>query len=155
MAVTVSKSGNRITYRVYDSRIATWGEPGGMTYEWIRDHAERVEKRARRLAPVMSGRLASSIRSSVTPLGKNGSIATVRATTPYALFVHEGTGLYGPEHSMIVSTSPSGFVFSSTKWPQWTPGPTGHVPKTFRFFEHRGQKGVAFLSDALEEEFLT
>jgi hypothetical protein len=150
MALTVR--GERISVRVYDSRIATWGEPGGMTWSWVDNLSDKVERRARRMAPVSSGRLASSIRHSVTPLGKNGCIGTVRATAPYARFVHEGTGIYGPEHTPIFSTNPRGFVFASSRWPQYET--TGHVPKTFRFFSTRGQWSQPFLARALEEQFI-
>jgi len=52
----------------------------------IRKSAFIVEGLAKRDAPVDTGRLRSSISSSIFPL-----IATVQPTVNYAVFVHEGT----------------------------------------------------------------
>ena len=59
---------------------------------------EAIEAKAVKLVPVRTSNLQRSITSNVSPDGKKGEI---RATAPYAKYVHEGTGLFGPFHQLI------------------------------------------------------
>ena len=66
----------------------------------LREQARMVAGAARKRAPRRTGRLAGSISSRVaTAGGKAAGIVT--ATAPYARFVHDGTGIYGPRGQMI------------------------------------------------------
>ena len=66
----------------------------------LRVRGNRVLNAARRNAPVDQGRLRASLAMEFTTV--NGA-PTVRigSNLPYAIYVHEGTGLYGPRHAMI------------------------------------------------------
>ncbi|WAC06588.1 MAG: HK97 gp10 family phage protein [Thermodesulfobacteriota bacterium] len=55
--------------------------------------AGAIEAEAVAVVPRRTSNLANSIRKYLT--GRNSAVVT--ATTPYAVFVHEGTGMYGPE----------------------------------------------------------
>jgi hypothetical protein len=61
----------------------------------------RVKNRAQQLVRVNTGVLRSSIH--VSPVSEAGGSLSVQVGTnvPYALFVHEGTGLYGPRGALI------------------------------------------------------
>lgn len=58
-----------------------------------------VEARGRKNAPVKRSNLANSGTSEVNADGTTG---TVTFSAPYAQYVHEGTGLYGPHKTKIV-----------------------------------------------------
>jgi hypothetical protein len=58
-----------------------------------------VEARARKYAPVKRSNLANSGTSNVNAAGTVGTVAFI---APYAKYVHEGTGLYGPHKTKIV-----------------------------------------------------
>lgn len=63
--------------------------------------ANNVENQAKRLCPVDQGRLRASIRRELaTDSGE--LVARVGTNVEYAMFVHEGTGLYGPRGRYIV-----------------------------------------------------
>ncbi len=69
--------------------------PQGPVYRDIRDQTNNVRNRALQLCPVNNGRLRASITAQVVsePTGPVGRVGT---NVEYALFVHEGTGVYGP-----------------------------------------------------------
>lgn len=52
-----------------------------------------IESRAVKLTPVRTSNLVNSITRYIAP---DGSFGILKATAPYARYVHEGTGLYGP-----------------------------------------------------------
>lgn len=58
-----------------------------------------VESRARKYAPVRKSNLANSGTSEVNADGSRGTVSFI---APYARYVHEGTGLYGPHKTKIV-----------------------------------------------------
>lgn len=67
----------------------------------LRVRANRVLNEARRRAPVDTGRLRGSL-SMVFSVGPHGEpVARIGSNLPYAIYVHEGTGIYGPKHSLI------------------------------------------------------
>jgi len=55
--------------------------------------AGTIEAEAVTIVPRRTSNLANSIRKYLT--SRNSAVVT--ATAPYAIFVHEGTGIYGPE----------------------------------------------------------
>ena len=59
----------------------------------------RVEAVARKNAPVKRSNLANSGTSEVE---KDDSQGSVTFSAPYAGYVHEGTGLYGPHRTKII-----------------------------------------------------
>lgn len=73
---------------------------GGVARDLLR-RANAVENQAKRLCPVDEGRLRASIRREI---GTDDGELVVRVGTnvEYAMFVHEGTGLYGPRGTYIV-----------------------------------------------------
>lgn len=67
----------------------------------LRVRANRVLNAARRNAPVDEGRLRASIAVEFTTGPDGEPVARIGSNLPYALFVHEGTGIYGPKGQMI------------------------------------------------------
>lgn len=63
---------------------------------------EDIEARAVKKTPVKTSNLVNSITSYISDKGLS---ATIKATAPYAKFVHDGTGLYGPLKKEIVITA--------------------------------------------------
>jgi HK97 gp10 family phage protein len=63
---------------------------------------EEIEARAVKEVPVKTSNLMHSITSNVRADGTRGE---VRATAPYAEFVHRGTGLFGPFKQRIFPTT--------------------------------------------------
>jgi len=75
-------------------------ESGLVAQDLIR-RARAVENKAKRLCPVDEGRLRASISREIAV--ENGElVARVGTNVDYALFVHEGTGIDGPEGRYIV-----------------------------------------------------
>lgn len=67
----------------------------------LRVRANRVLNDARRRAPVDTGRLRASLAVTFSAGPSGDPVARIGSNLPYAIFVHEGTGLYGPRHAMI------------------------------------------------------
>ena len=61
--------------------------------------AGQIEAQATKEAPVRTSNLVNSISSYLAP---GGMQAVIQAAAPYAGYVHEGTGLYGPHRQEIV-----------------------------------------------------
>lgn len=102
----------------------------------------RVESRAKELIStspkrVNSGRLRSSIRAIPIPyMGTFG--AAIGTNVYYALWVHDGTGLYGPRHMKITP--------KRAKYLRFTPkGSSGAIYRR----SVKGMKPNPFLRDAL------
>lgn len=122
---------------------ARWGEKFG----------RQVENAAKERCPVDEGRLRSSITHTVTV--SPGKV-TVRVGSPleYAVYVHEGTGIYGPRHAPIRPVSKKALKFPTPK--QMGPlAPGARRPsKDQRGFvfatEVKGSPPNPFLADALE-----
>jgi HK97 gp10 family phage protein len=93
---------------------------------------EVIEARAVKETPVRTSNLVNSITSDVSADGKRGEL---RATADYAVFVHDGTGLYGPRKQKIVPKTARALKI---------PG-IGYRKST------RGQKPQPFMETAREE----
>jgi len=91
-----------------------------------------VESLAVRYAPVKTSNLARSRTTSVSEDGNKGSLSF---TAPYAMFVHEGTGLFGIYHRRIVP---------KTKKAMFWPGARHPVKST------AGMKGNPFATKAVD-----
>jgi phage gpG-like protein len=86
---------------------------------------------------VDTGRLRSSIGTTVEATAV-GPVAVVGTDVEYAIFVHEGVGIYGPRGAVITPTRGRFLVFT----PRGAPGPV--FARSVR-----GSPGVPFLRDAL------
>lgn len=109
--------------------------PGGAVARDILRRAKRVEGRAKRLAPVDTGRLRSSISTEM--VSRDTPTARVGTNVKYAPYVHNGTGIYGPRGAVIRSVQASVLVFT----------PRGGSTVFTRF--SRGQRPQPFLQNAL------
>jgi hypothetical protein len=92
-------------------------------------HARAVEDEAKANAPTESGRLRASIRAYFA--GRN--LGVLEATAPYAKYLHEGTGMYGPKRKPIV-IEPSGkkaLNWPDAKHPVKATRPKGIKPNDF------------------------
>lgn len=67
----------------------------------LRVRANRVLNEARRRAPVDTGRLRGSLAVTFSAGPRGEPVARIGSNLPYAIYVHEGTGVYGPKHSLI------------------------------------------------------
>lgn len=118
----------------------------------LRLRANRVLNSARRLVPVDTGRLRASLTVEYSQLADGSPVARVGSNLPYAIFVHEGTGLYGPLHHMI---RPRNHRFM--RWPVTNNSGAGRrrykAGKTQAFIfakQTRGHPGTPFLLQALD-----
>lgn len=138
---------------VYDSRINSWFEPGGMAFNWTRERTIEASGRAKLLAPKRTGRLAASIRADTRPLAGNHVIGRLRSQAPYSLFVHEGTtGPIYATNAFAPNFTPGRFL----KVPPWYGAPhkviwADRSTKPWTPVPVRGQSGQPFLSDAVEQ----
>lgn len=67
--------------------------------EWVNRTAARTQRHARSEVPVRQGTLQNSIHI----INSGRLSAVVKPTADYALYVHEGTGVYGPKKRRIVA----------------------------------------------------
>lgn len=117
----------------------------------LRVRANRVLNAARRGTPVNTGRLRSSI-TTVFTRSVYGPVAQIGSNLSYAIFVHEGTGIYGPSGAPIrprngqflrwAATNNSGSGRRRYKG--------GRTAQWVFARESRGSRGVPFLLDALD-----
>lgn len=81
---------------VYDRRIVHLIQRGDGK-RWIHGQAKKIEGVARQIAPFRTGRLAAShVTLPTTGSNQYSKVYRVTAMAPYARFVHEGTGIFGP-----------------------------------------------------------
>lgn len=104
------------TARIRSSKFSEAGlrralnDPSGGVARDVYRRTKKVEAEAKRLAPVDTGRLRSSITSEVRIYGRviYGRVGT---RVRYARYVHNGTGIYGPRHAWIVPKKGKFLVF--------------------------------------------
>jgi len=73
-----------------------------------------VESQAIKDAPVRTANLA---RSGTSTVNADASVGTVGFTAPYAGYVHEGTGIYGPHKTKIVPKNKTALYWQGAKHP--------------------------------------
>ena len=115
----------------------SFADPKGALARGILRASKKVERKAKRLAPVDKGQLRSSITSHVVfrgglPIGRIGT------NLKYAPWVHQGTGIYGPRGVPIRPKSAKVLVFR----------PKGKSKNVY-VKSVKGMKGRPFLKDAL------
>lgn len=69
------------------------GGPDGLVWRDVYRRGNRVLNAARRLCPVDEGRLRSSLAVEMRSV-RGAPAARIGSNLPYAIFVHEGTGIY-------------------------------------------------------------
>lgn len=86
----------QVTLRLQGSMASAvaHGHLGRLRQEMV-ERGNRVRNAAVRLAPRDTGALAGSITMEVVS-GPEGPVVRVGSNLPYARFVHDGTGIYGP-----------------------------------------------------------
>jgi phage gpG-like protein len=111
--------------------------PSGAVAQDIRRRGNRVLAAARRNAPVDTGSLRGSLNLRMTT--EDGSPAAVIGTNiRHAMWVHEGTGIYGPRGTMIRPTHARFLAWRSRSTGQW-----------IFARQVRGMRGRPFLADAI------
>lgn len=123
----------------------------GPVWRDIQIRTNRVLNRAKVLCPVDGGRLRNSLtmemrRESWGPTGRVGT------NLEYALYVHEGTGLYGPRGRYIVPVRAKVLVWKTKRQVVGrTPSGRAKYAKRNVVFSKRssGVRGRPFLKDAL------
>jgi hypothetical protein len=117
----------------------------GATVKNMLQRGKRVEGEAKRLAKTDRGRLRTSIHASlVESQGVTG--VQIGSNLKYAIWVHEGTGIYGPQGQMIRSPRGKVMVYRPRKF-----NASGRRIKSGKIFiqKSRGQKPNRFLADAM------
>lgn len=118
----------------------------------LRTRANAVLNAARRGCPVDEGRLRASLTIEYRTGPGGEPIARIGSNLPYAIFVHEGTGLYGPRGTYIYPRSGRFLV-----WPAKNNSGVGRRrfegrrTSTYVFARRsRGMPGRPFLLNALD-----
>lgn len=110
--------------------------PKGQVARGILKIGKKVERKAKRLVPVDHGVLRNSITTEL--IIRRGPVARIGTKSKYGLYVHEGTGIYGPKHVPITPKHGKVLVFTSRK--------TNQLVFTRSV---KGIKGTPYLRDAL------
>jgi len=95
--------------------------PTGEVHNLVERTTNRVQIATLRECPVMDGDMVASIRDDVRAAPPRSVRGVVFSNDEAALWVQQGTGIYGPMASPIVSTRPGGYM----RWPDRRPGATG------------------------------
>lgn len=91
-----------------------------------------IEARAKKAAPVKTSNLVRMITSDVS---RDGRVGIVNAGADYSLYVHEGTGLYGPKKKKITPKTKKALHWAGAR----------HPVKSVK-----GMKGRPFFREALD-----
>lgn len=100
---------------------------------------EDVEARAVKRAPVRTSNLVNAITNTIAPDGLMSRLFVTDAA-PYAKYVHDGTGIYGPHKQKII-------ILPKDKKALFWPGAKHPVKKVVQ----KGIKGNPFFKKALKE----
>jgi hypothetical protein len=124
--------------------------------EWADRVGQAVVNAARANCPADEGRLRASITHTIDV---TGSTVRTRVGSPldYARYVHEGTGIYGPNKTPIVPVSAKALKFRAPR--QMGPLPAGarNLPRNKRPFVFaksvKGSPPAPFLTEGLTDVF--
>lgn len=92
------------------NRAAIDADKSRLGVRWGHRVGRRVQNAARRRAPVDEGALRNSIEYVVDHRGDRTHI-TIGSPLPYARYIHEGTGIYGPKGTPIVPVTRQALKF--------------------------------------------
>jgi hypothetical protein len=124
--------------------------------QWGDRVGQEVVNRARANCPTDDGRLKASITHLVT-LGNDSVSLRVGSPLDYAMYVHRGTGIYGPHGTPIVPVTAKALRFRKPKMMGPLPQGVRNAPKNRRPFVFaksvKGSPPSPFLSDALKDVF--
>jgi hypothetical protein len=95
----VARARARVTINAQALRQIRTGRTGPV-YQEIEKQTRRVQNRAKRLVKVDEGHLRNSVDRSVGVFGSR-VIGRVGTGVIYGLYLHEGTGIYGPRGAPI------------------------------------------------------
>lgn len=126
----------RVTIRVNEEELRRLRTSAGLQRDLFR-RAQNVRGDAVRRCPVDTGRLRASITADVVPRDDT-VVARIGTNVNYAIYVHEGTGIFGPTGRPITPKRGRYLV--------WTP--RGALRPVFAR-SVRGARAVPFLRDAL------
>lgn len=140
----------RVSFRLDRAGInAVLSGPDGAAAHAVLRSGQRVLNRARQLCPVDEGRLRASLTLELRSEG-GVPVARIGSNLPYALFVHEGTGIYAGRGVIRPRTA------SVLRWPVKNNSGAGRRRyaggRTSRYAYAkfvRGVKGRPFLRNAL------
>lgn len=90
--------------------------PKGQVARGILKIGKKVERKAKRLVPVDQGVLRNSINTEL--IIRKGPVARIGSNVKYALYVHEGTGIYGPRGHKIYPKRSKVLVFTTKQGKQ-------------------------------------
>lgn len=113
--------------------------PQGPVFREVERYTRRTANRAKQLVGVDTGRLRSSVQHTVVIEG-NRVVGRVGTLVEYALYHHQGTGIYGPSGRPIRPRRARVLVFT----------PAGSSDPVFAQ-EVRGSRPNPFLVQALED----
>lgn len=122
--------------------------PAGPVFAHIDDLAMRTAQLAATKAPRDEGHLAASIEHQTRVEGTT-VIGWAGSGLDYALYVHEGTGIYGPRQQRIYPVTARVLAFEPSFGLQKT-RPKGKRGFVFAY-SVAGMKGTPYLVDALRE----
>lgn len=119
--------------------------PDGDVGKAVRDVVTRTRNLAVALAPVDDGPLRASLRTKME-YGQRAVKGWVYSDLEYALYVHEGTGIYGPKGQPIKPKRGRYLVFEARN-ARTTPRGRGNLVFARQV---RGQRPQRFLLEALQ-----
>lgn len=130
---------------------ALLADPNGAVAQIIWQKANNIATVAKTLAPRgPTGDLRKTTQATVAI--ENGvPVGTIASNKEYAIFVHEGTGIYGPKKEVIRPRQAK-----ALQWPVTNPGKgrrryKGGKTQAYNYAKFvRGQKGVPYLKMAME-----
>lgn len=130
----------RLTVTVHQGRLRE--ELGRQSLKFIDRVTDAIAIRSRELAPNRSGDLRRSIKAQnarmTTPTRATGRVI---ALASYAVYVHEGTGIYGPRRRRIVPRHAKALRF---RWDK-----AGN--RTVFFRSVAGMKPTKFMTQAVDD----
>lgn len=124
-----------IRIRVHEHEVDRLFSAVGPVWPEIEQTVNRGVALSRQFCPVDEGRLRQSIKGTVERRG-NALVGTWGSDVPYALYRHEGTGIYGPRRTPIRPKRGEWLVFE-------TKGTFGPLPRGAKT-PARGSRPVVF-----------
>ena len=129
--------------------------PQGAVYRILNQKANEVKNAAMSLAPVDEGKLRQSINYTLKQEGDK-PVAYVGASVNYAIYVHEGTGIYSKRNPRMIRPVNAKVL----RWPKKNNSGGGRrrykggATEAYVYSRtSKGVKGRPFLTDALRRVF--